>query len=99
MMRRILGGLVIAAWSTAAAAGCGSSVAQCIYFDSEQNVQFNGLCAATVCANESDSFYFIQFPNGAEVRIDFFRNEAENAGQRIGVRFAEVFEMVKWLET
>lgn len=30
--------------------------------------------------------------------IDFFRNEAENAGQRIGVRYAEVFEVVKWLE-
>ena len=29
--------------------------------------------------------------------IDFFRNEAENAGQRIGVRFAEVFEVVKYL--
>lgn len=30
--------------------------------------------------------------------INFFRNEAENAGQRIGVRHAEVFELVKWLE-
>lgn len=30
--------------------------------------------------------------------IDFFRNEAENAGQRIGVHYAEVFEIVKWLE-
>ena len=30
--------------------------------------------------------------------IDFFRNEAENAGQRIGVKYAEVFELVKWLE-
>jgi LmbE family N-acetylglucosaminyl deacetylase len=29
--------------------------------------------------------------------IDFFKNEAENAGQRIGVKFAEVFELVKWL--
>jgi LmbE family N-acetylglucosaminyl deacetylase len=29
--------------------------------------------------------------------ISFFRNEAENAGQRIGVRHAEVFEVVKWL--
>ena len=28
----------------------------------------------------------------------FFRNEAENAGQRIGVGLAEVFEIVKWLE-
>jgi len=28
----------------------------------------------------------------------FFRNEAENAGQRIGVRYAEVYELVKWLE-
>ena len=31
--------------------------------------------------------------------IDFFRNEAENAGQRIGVHRAEVFEVVKWLWT
>ena len=30
--------------------------------------------------------------------ISFFRNEAENAGQRIGVRYAELFEVVKWLE-
>ncbi|MFZ5862540.1 MAG: PIG-L deacetylase family protein [Nitrospirota bacterium] len=31
--------------------------------------------------------------------ISFFRNEAENAGQRIGVKMAEVFELVKWLES
>jgi LmbE family N-acetylglucosaminyl deacetylase len=30
--------------------------------------------------------------------ISFFRNEAENAGQKIGVKYAEVFEVVKWLE-
>ncbi len=30
--------------------------------------------------------------------IGFFENEAENAGQRIGVRYAEVFELLKWLE-
>jgi LmbE family N-acetylglucosaminyl deacetylase len=30
--------------------------------------------------------------------ISFFRNEAENAGQRIGVKYAEVFEIVKWLD-
>lgn len=30
--------------------------------------------------------------------VDFFRNEAENAGQKIGVKYAEVFEVVKWLE-
>jgi LmbE family N-acetylglucosaminyl deacetylase len=30
--------------------------------------------------------------------LAFFKNEAENAGQRIGVRYAEVFELVKWLE-
>jgi LmbE family N-acetylglucosaminyl deacetylase len=30
--------------------------------------------------------------------IQFFRNEAENAGQKIGVQYAEVFEVVKWLE-
>lgn len=31
--------------------------------------------------------------------IDFFHNEAKNAGQRIGVRYAEVFELVKWIES
>jgi LmbE family N-acetylglucosaminyl deacetylase len=31
--------------------------------------------------------------------INFFKNEAENAGQRIGVELAEVFEVVKWLES
>jgi LmbE family N-acetylglucosaminyl deacetylase len=30
--------------------------------------------------------------------IDFFKNEAENAGQRIGVEKAEVFEVIKWLK-
>ncbi len=29
--------------------------------------------------------------------IDFFHNEALNAGQRIGVKYAEVFEVVKYL--
>ena len=29
--------------------------------------------------------------------IEFFNNEAKNAGQRIGVEKAEVFEVVKWL--
>jgi LmbE family N-acetylglucosaminyl deacetylase len=29
--------------------------------------------------------------------ISFFLHEAENAGQRIGVKYAEVFEIVKWL--
>jgi LmbE family N-acetylglucosaminyl deacetylase len=30
--------------------------------------------------------------------IQFFTNEAQNAGQRIGVPYAEVFELVKWLD-
>ena len=30
--------------------------------------------------------------------IGFFKNEAENAGQRIGVKYAEVYEVVKWLQ-
>lgn len=30
--------------------------------------------------------------------LSFFKNEAENAGQRIGVKYAEVFEVVKWLD-
>jgi LmbE family N-acetylglucosaminyl deacetylase len=32
-----------------------------------------------------------------EAWIKFFKNEAENAGQRIGVKLAEVYEVVKWL--
>lgn len=31
--------------------------------------------------------------------INFFKNEAENAGQRIGVKYSEVFEVIKWLDT
>ena len=31
--------------------------------------------------------------------ISFFRNEAENAGQRIGVKYAEVFEVIKYLDS
>jgi len=30
--------------------------------------------------------------------IQFFTNEAQNAGQRIDVPYAEVFELVKWLD-
>jgi len=30
--------------------------------------------------------------------ISFFKNEAENAGQKIGVQYAEVYEVIKWLE-
>lgn len=30
--------------------------------------------------------------------ISFFENEAENAGQRIGCRHAEVFQVLKWIE-
>ena len=30
--------------------------------------------------------------------LTFFKNEAENAGQRIRVKYAEVFEVIKWLE-
>ncbi len=30
--------------------------------------------------------------------IEFFHNEARNSGQRIGVAYAEVFEMVQWIE-
>jgi len=30
--------------------------------------------------------------------VSFFENEAENAGQRIGVKYAEVFEVLKWID-
>ena len=29
--------------------------------------------------------------------IEFFHNEAKNAGQRIEIKYAEVFEVIKWL--
>ncbi|MGD9554005.1 MAG: PIG-L deacetylase family protein [Arcobacteraceae bacterium] len=29
--------------------------------------------------------------------IEFFHNEAKNAGQRIEVKYAEIFEVIKWL--
>lgn len=31
--------------------------------------------------------------------LSFFENEAENAGQKIGVKYAEVFEIVKYLDS
>ena len=31
--------------------------------------------------------------------ISFFENEALNAGQRIGVKYAESFEVIKWLDS
>lgn len=30
--------------------------------------------------------------------IKFFKNEAENTGQKIGVKYAEAFEVIKWVE-
>jgi LmbE family N-acetylglucosaminyl deacetylase len=30
--------------------------------------------------------------------LHYFKKEAENAGQRLGVRYAEAFELVKWLD-
>jgi LmbE family N-acetylglucosaminyl deacetylase len=30
--------------------------------------------------------------------IEYFKREAENAGQRIGVKYAEAFEIVNWLD-
>lgn len=30
--------------------------------------------------------------------IEFFRKEAENAGQKIGVKYAEAFQLLKWIE-
>ena len=30
--------------------------------------------------------------------IEFFKNEAENAGKKIGVGMAEIFEVVKWVQ-
>jgi len=30
--------------------------------------------------------------------LEFYKNEAKNAAQRIGGEYAEVFEVIKWLE-
>lgn len=38
-----------------------------------------------------------EITRAGEKWISFFKNEAQNAGQRIGVPYAEVFEVVKWL--
>lgn len=46
-----------------------------------------------ICAHASE------MQRTGEKWLSFFRNEAENAGQRIGVRLAEIFEIVKWLES
>lgn len=46
----------------------------------------------SVCAHESE------MDRTRGKWINFFRNEAENAGQRIGVQYSEVYEVVKWLE-
>jgi LmbE family N-acetylglucosaminyl deacetylase len=47
---------------------------------------------AAICAHASE------LERVGKKWLDFFRNEAENAGQRIGVKYAEVYEVVKWLE-
>ena len=46
----------------------------------------------------STSAHVTEMDRTGEKWISFFNNEAENAGQRIGVKYAEVFELVKWLE-
>ena len=47
--------------------------------------------AAAIAAHQSED------ERTGEKWIKFFKNEAENAGQRIGVKLAEVYEVVKWL--
>jgi LmbE family N-acetylglucosaminyl deacetylase len=47
---------------------------------------------AAIMAHESE------YQRVGEKWLSFFRNEAENAGQKIGVKYAEVFEVVKWIE-
>lgn len=47
---------------------------------------------------EAISAHASEMERTGEKWISFWRNEAENAGQRIGVKYAEVFEVVKWLE-
>lgn len=39
-----------------------------------------------------------EYKRTGEKWINFFKNEAENAGQKIGVKYAEVFEIVRWYE-
>ncbi|HSA05558.1 MAG TPA: PIG-L family deacetylase [Candidatus Gastranaerophilales bacterium] len=39
-----------------------------------------------------------EYKRVGEKWLSFFKNEAQNAGQRIGVPLAEVFELIKWIE-
>jgi len=39
-----------------------------------------------------------EFSRVGEKWLSFFKNEAENAGQKIGVKLAECFEVVKWMQ-
>lgn len=47
--------------------------------------------AAAIAAHQSED------KRTGEKWVKFFKNEAENAGQRIGVNAAEVFQVLKWL--
>jgi hypothetical protein len=53
-------------------AGCWGQVAQCIYIDKSNKIQYFGLCAARTCGNVHDVFRFIRFPNNSAVRFDLF---------------------------
>jgi len=39
-----------------------------------------------------------EYKRVGEKWLSFFKNEAQNAGQKIGVPLAETFELVKWIE-
>lgn len=67
------------------------------------NLDFKGnfyvdITATWSMKKESISAHESEMQRTGEKWIRFFENEAENAGQRIGVKYAEVFEVVKWLE-
>jgi LmbE family N-acetylglucosaminyl deacetylase len=47
--------------------------------------------AAAIAAHQSEDI------RTGEKWIKFFKNESENTGQRIGVKNAEVFQVLKWL--
>ena len=66
------------------------------------NIQFNGNFYIDITDHwqkkvDSISAHKSELERTHKRWITFFRNEAENAGQRIGVALAEVFEVVKWL--
>lgn len=58
-------------------AGCDRNIAQCIYADSVDTINYNGLCVSTSCGNVHDVFNYLEFPDGSHVRVDHIRDGKE----------------------